>query len=439
MSRDASLHSVNCASCGAGLDVLGGGRVTVHICPYCGAELDATEGYRLLRAYDRLPDRPDSPMRIGDTATFFDAQFTVIGTLGLQEAWHGQIWTWVEHQLFSQTHGYAWLSVEEGHLVFSRRHRTDVWLSSARVERSDNRPVVSLDGKRFHYFETTEPEITFAEGEFTWRPSRGSKSTVVSAISDDQIVEFQQSGRESEVYIGSYITKAQAETAFGRDLALHQSARHLIEPQKFRPLMRYFAVAASGFAVLALFMWGYLSTGKGTEVVRAQYDVARDLPVTIPLELTAGTGLTEVSVSTEISQGWASFEMELTDPGDQVLFEVERTSERYSGRDSDGTWTEGNQRAQFRFLPEVTGTYELSIGLSSIGNWSPTSGSREVALNQSHRKIDLVHLRVYKNGTSGTYAFLLVLGYGIVGGGSIYLIRLTRRRRFALGDWDDED
>ena len=47
--KSPELKSVDCTSCGAGLDILGGGRVTTHICPYCGSELDAQDSYKVLR------------------------------------------------------------------------------------------------------------------------------------------------------------------------------------------------------------------------------------------------------------------------------------------------------------------------------------------------------------------------------------------------------
>ena len=43
MSLGPHLKSIDCTACGAGLDILGGGRVTVHICPYCGTALDALD------------------------------------------------------------------------------------------------------------------------------------------------------------------------------------------------------------------------------------------------------------------------------------------------------------------------------------------------------------------------------------------------------------
>ena len=122
MTRSADIKSINCTSCGAGLNVLGGGRVQVMVCGYCGTELDAQDDFAKLRKFSDLR-RPTSPFSIGMTGAIDGVVFTVIGTLGMRETWNRQVWTWVEHQVFSPTHGYAYLTFEDGKLSFTRRYR----------------------------------------------------------------------------------------------------------------------------------------------------------------------------------------------------------------------------------------------------------------------------------------------------------------------------
>ena len=100
MTRAPGLTSINCTQCGAGLDVLGGGRVVTHVCPYCGSELDAQHDYAVLRRFADMP-RPESPFRLGMTGQVWGVDWTVIGTLGMRETWAGKTWEWAEHQLFS--------------------------------------------------------------------------------------------------------------------------------------------------------------------------------------------------------------------------------------------------------------------------------------------------------------------------------------------------
>ena len=138
MTRSPDLRAINCTACGAGLDVLGGGRVATHICPYCGTALDAQADYKVIASYSGIV-RPSSPLRPGMSGQIDGVTFTVIGTLGWEERYGGRTWTWVDHQVFSPTHGYAWLTVEDGHLIFSRRYRKPCFpdfITSATVERA---------------------------------------------------------------------------------------------------------------------------------------------------------------------------------------------------------------------------------------------------------------------------------------------------------------
>ena len=56
--------SINCTQCGAGLTVLGGGRVRTHVCSYCGAQLDVQDGFRVIAQFIDM-ERPKSPFDIG--------------------------------------------------------------------------------------------------------------------------------------------------------------------------------------------------------------------------------------------------------------------------------------------------------------------------------------------------------------------------------------
>ena len=44
----AKLRFINCTSCGASQNILGGGRVKVQVCPYCGSALDAQKDFRVI-------------------------------------------------------------------------------------------------------------------------------------------------------------------------------------------------------------------------------------------------------------------------------------------------------------------------------------------------------------------------------------------------------
>jgi hypothetical protein len=86
---------------------------------------------------------------------------------------------WVDLLLFSPTHGYTWLTYENGHYTFARRTRTclgsEMWTQALKLS-------VECGEQRFRLYERYEAEITYVAGELTWLAQVGDRSTVAEAI-----------------------------------------------------------------------------------------------------------------------------------------------------------------------------------------------------------------------------------------------------------------
>lgn len=427
MTLDAALKTINCTSCGAGLDVLGGGRVIAHICSYCGAELDVQDNYKVLAKFDGLK-RPESPFQIGMIGQIHGAEYTVIGTLELTENWGGSVWKWVDHQLYSATHGYAWLTIEKGHLIFTRRYRDAIWISEAQVERAENRPSIRSGGKFFNYYETTTSKITFAEGEFTWAPRIGDRSTTVSALGDTAMLSFSQTGDEREIYRSTYLDRAEVEAGFGVATNLTPEGTHALQIFKAGENFSFTRNAALACAVGCLMLAGYMEMRPGTELAPRQSFFAQNLPQTISFDVTDATGLTQINLTGDTHNGWSYLGIELEDPEGEPLFEAGRTLEYYTGRDSEGTWSEGNNRASLLFHPETTGTYRLTLSVEEAGLWS-NIGS---AASQ-------ITVAIRGGLSSGFWLMLLAIGFGLTAGAQYARRAFHRMKRWGGSDWTDED
>lgn len=431
MTRTATLSAINCTSCGAGLDLLGGGRVTTHVCPYCGSELDANDDYRVLRTFANL-DRPDSPFGIGMEGEIKGVRWTVIGTLGKVETWGRQTWRWVEHQLYSPTHGYAWLVVEDGHLVFSRRFRKQTkpgWMGPTWVETADNRPSVRLGHEIFHYYETSTAQTDFAEGEFTFAPKQGQKITTVSAMSKTAMLDFSETGSEREVYRNEFLDTAQTLAGFGlAEDALRPRGIHPLKPFKTGPhstFIRDMAILAAAALVL---LGVFFSMRSGTLVLEDTRLSTRVLPREMTFDIANTAQLVQISLRGDPSNSWSYFLFEVLDPEAETLFEAGRTIEYYSGRDSDGAWSEGSRSASIRFRPTIPGTYTLIVDEAERGTWG--SGSRNTSV---------IDVRVESGLSSGTYPFLAALGFGLIGFWHAGRGWVHQWRRWRGSDWSDED
>ncbi len=431
MSRAPELATINCTACGAGLDVLGGGRVTRHICSYCGTELDATDNYRALKKFANQA-RPETPFRIGMTGTVVGVDWTIVGVLQHRENWAGKTWEWIDHQLYSPTHGYAWLTLEDGHVTFARRMRGlphSAWMSERWVETAENVPTVSIHGQRFRYLQTSTSTVSFAEGEFTWSPTSGEKTVSISALAGDSMIDFAETGTEREIHQVTWLDPAQTCVAFGLEpKAIRPKGVHPAQPYrgwKEKPFLRN----VSGLAAVAALVIGLvLSFLPGTPVLEPVTTGFSQLPRTISFEITdPARRLAGIYFSSNVSNSWAYVEVELTDPQDETLFEAGRTIEYYFGRDSEGNWSEGGRYASLHFLPTVPGTYELTLTGVEQGVWG----------NQS-RNATYVEVTAKQGMSSGTYLFLLALVFALLAAllSAGRMIHHTRRWRHS--DWSDD-
>ncbi|NNE86532.1 MAG: DUF4178 domain-containing protein, partial [Silicimonas sp.] len=207
----------NCTECGAGLDVLGGGRVKVHACSYCGAQLDAQDDYRVLARY-RDMERPETCYDLGMMGKIWGAEFTVIGTIAWIEKHHSQVWQWVDHQIYSPTHGYAWLTLEDGFVTFVRKSRSlsnPPRISASQIENSENRPSVRMNGETFRYYSSGRARPTFIEGEFNFVPRMEDRISYVSLLGKTQMLDIVESNSEREYELSDFPDQAEVLLGFG--------------------------------------------------------------------------------------------------------------------------------------------------------------------------------------------------------------------------------
>ncbi|MGD9917423.1 MAG: DUF4178 domain-containing protein [Paenirhodobacter sp.] len=432
MRDPASLRQISCPNCGAGLDVLGGGRVTTHVCGYCGAELDALENYRLLRRFAGMP-RPETPLKIGAEGRILGQSWRVIGVLGQSESWRGRSWHWVDHLIYSETHGYGWITLESGHLTFSRRWRKAVspgWISPAQVERAENRPQAWSDGERFTYYETATSRITFAEGEFTWRPRVGDRTVTVSLLGPQTMLAYAETGTEREIERSRWLDPATTWAAFGVSDPPRPRGPHPLMPEGEHGTERFALWTSAAGAVVSLLAAGVLGLSQGQELLAPRSFAPGSLPAEIVLPIAETTRLTELRFDGQLTvNSWAGLEITLSDPEDQPLFQATRELGYYSGTDSDGRWTEDSRGARIRFHPEIAGDYTLEIDLPEAGFGEAASGAPPPPLTVSART----------GVASGVPSLLAALGLAVVAGALYLRGELRRRRRWAGSDWEDDD
>ncbi|MEP3674843.1 DUF4178 domain-containing protein [Sulfitobacter sp.] len=429
MTRKPEIKSINCTSCGAGLDVLGGGRVQVMVCGYCGSELDAQDNFAVLRTFSDL-ERPVSPFSIGMTGMIEGIPFTIIGTLGMMEQWKKRTWTWVDHQLYSQTHGYAYLTVENGHLSFTRRYRGVTrpgWIGTLLVETSETPPKVEAADGTYTYFETSSSTITFVEGEFNWTPQIGAQVVSVSMLNNAAMLGFQEAATEEEIWRTHYLPAEKVYASFGITDPPKPKGFNVLKPYVAGRHQKFLASAAAIFALIAFVMsfTAVSLSGRGTVEIH-KFDLDQ-LPQEIAFDVSQKDRLARIRLWANVDNSWAFIGVGVTDPDDVPVFESGRTVERYSGRDKDGAWSEGRRTSELRFIPRQTGTYLVEVIVEEAETWQRTGSP-----------LSQVQVVTQEGVTNGRWLQFVGLVFALFGLYHLLRPHLHWKRRMKHGDWSDD-
>ena len=423
----SEVAAVSCPNCGVGLKALGGGRVVIQVCTHCGSALDAVDNFRLLKTFAEMP-RPRTPLTLGARGRVAGVDWVIIGVLGWTETAGHNRWTWTDHQLYSPSHGYAWLTLEQGHLIFSRSWRGTMspsWTTELAVETSEKPPEVVARSQRFRYYETTDAQVTFAEGEFTWAVMVGDRSKSLSFMSGDAMLTLDQ-GPEREVEISTYPPQEETWASFGvKAEALRRV--HPLQPRRVWRDERFIGglgVAATMASVVALFVL----MSHGTQVTPEFLPTKTALDIEAELPITATTGVVELRISTNLFNAWAGVETELTDPSGALLFQNAREMGYYAGVEEGESWNEGSTVTSIYFRPTEPGDYGFSLSVPEGGEGEGAGGP----------VLSRPALTVYEGrAVTGWMLMALVLS-GLMAGLPFIRGYLHHRARWRGSDWSDD-
>ncbi|PWJ18286.1 DUF4178 domain-containing protein [Jannaschia seohaensis] len=418
------VSSINCTNCGAGLEVLGGGRVTTQVCGYCGARLDANDAYRVLSVHAAMY-RPDTPFKLGMKGLVDGVEHTIIGIAGYVERWQGSEWYWVDHMLYSPTHGYAWLTLEDGHTLLTRKVRDwprGPFLTSREVERAETRPTREWRGKTYVYYATSSWILDYVEGEFTWRPEKGQRGTAVSLMPKGKASDMLTfaDGEEREIEVTRYFPEATA--IFGAAPSAPRGV-HPLQPYVPKEGKRFYGLwfAAMTVAALVLAMLVAVTSGERITLYEGQ-------PETIPPEMTFDVSRVSRPVRLELfqnlAQTWAEYEMSLTDPVGTRIAETGRGISYYYGGSGEDAWSEGSRYSSLTFQPTVPGTYVL---LMEPGEVQPLAGRVPLRLTVQEGRGRALWLLIAAGAFAMAFLWTLSSGWR------------HRSARWKGSDWTEED
>lgn len=356
----AEIRAINCAGCGASLELLGGYRARGLACRYCGAVMDGHDGYRLVVQHRGLA-RPDTPVALGARGAIKGVEFTVIGTI----EWRSGEDRWVDHQLFSPTHGYCWLTWDDGHLVFGRRTR-DVPVPAGPAGLAPKREV-RLGDRAYRVFETYDARITFVEGELTWVAKVGDAARATEAIAPPYSLAYEQAGDEWEYGLGEYLDQAEARRAFGLPPARAPRSLHPLKPFVPHPLLR--ALELPGWVFMGVAALALLATtvlGHGRILLREMVAAPGAEVGPFAFDVTSPGQLLRLDLSSPVRNDWVFCDVRvLADDDDREILNAGGEIGFYEGREDGEYWSEGSTDQAFFFKVPEAGRYVLELELET--------------------------------------------------------------------------
>lgn len=420
------LRSIKCTSCAAPLTLHGGGhKVRTINCEFCGAVMDARKHFSVLHKFSHQ-EKPFSPFSIGMQGQVKGVDFTIIGIVAWEDT---EAFQWVDMMLFSPTHGYAWLTYYEAHLVFSRRTRDipnlNVWNLAPKYE-------FSAGDKKYKFFERYRAKITYVAGELTWVAKQGDSSHMIEAIAPPYMYSVEHNGSEIEYGLGEYIEDPGAiYKSFGvTEKPPKPKTVHPAQPYRSKVLeplskaARPFVVLAAALMVIIGMFFG------GSEIFNEQINSSELLTGSATREFTVTRPgrLMELTLDTQLKNAWGFFDISIRKDANDI-FSFGKNVSYYEGVDDGESWSEGSRSVNAHFKVPEAGSYALHIqmaegGMGETGTTPPATNLR-VSLKQGY--------------ISNHYFMLLLVLTGIAALAGFFskLFFESKRWKSVLGD-DDE-
>lgn len=269
-----------------------------------------------------------------------------------------QPYTWCEYLLHNPVHGTRWLTEYHGHWVLTRLASGVPTVKAG---------VATYQSGAYRRFQSARSTLVAVAGEFPWTPRVGDRATVEDYIAPPLILSVERNPQETTWSTGQYLEGRAIWKAF--QLPGHPPACIGIgacQPSPYAAAGRPMFLLAASFlalAVLVHLLFAIFSQHRLVADLHGDYRPGggEALLISEPFAVGGRTSNVMVEISTNVANTWAYFTLTLVNEDTGVAKGFGREVGYYSGRDSDGAWSEGSNWDR-TYLPRVVaGSYVLMV------------------------------------------------------------------------------
>ncbi len=356
-ARKVAVGAMPCPNCGGSLELNAPDKAERVTCPFCNSLLDVNQGnLKFLHTLKKVENPFVLP--IGAEGTFADgAKYKNIGAVVRSVTIEGVQYFWHEYLLYNASIGFRWLVQSDNHWNFVEPiNAADVTNSGA---------TANYNGKTFKIFQDAPARVEYVQGEFYWRVEQGETVRAIDFVNAPLMLSQETSNTEMNWSLGTYLTNAEVEKAFGvTDLPKSWS----IAPNQ--PFTGGFYIKY-GFLMLALLfivavamipLSGFSSTPLNQQIILPATANAQTAQTVFsqPFEL-RGNRNVRLTASAAVNNSWADLDVDLINEQNAEIESVNIPVEYYNGVEGGESWSEGgtSQDATLSSLP--AGKYTLRV------------------------------------------------------------------------------
>ncbi|KQM97195.1 hypothetical protein ASE85_14880 [Sphingobium sp. Leaf26] len=363
---DSSVRTLSCPACGGMIAMRAAGYTVTLACEYCGTLIDATNpDARIITRYHEVQASLAIPL--GTRGTLRGVEWEAIGWLQRSDGWV----SWEEYLLFNPYAGYCWLIAQNGQWSLGT-------MLTAAPQRDGSDQIAA--SRRFSpFYSGNTARVTRVAGEFYWRVKVGEEVRATDYVRPGFMLSLEQDDQEKNWTISEWLSGREIRAAFDVDppptwLPGMTPLAHQPSPYA-RRIKGWWPIAALSFVALLLLL---ILLGGTMQPQSFSLSATPDGPAVSqtfgPIRLPLGRqAMTVEAVTPNVEQGWVDIDVSFVDRKTQDSYDAYAINERYSGRDSDGYWSEGDRSQTLKVASLPAGTYDLVVDVKAH-HWS-SSGS----------------------------------------------------------------
>jgi hypothetical protein len=352
-SAAPAAEQFNCPNCGGTIEIKAAGYTVSIACQYCGSVLDVTDpDVRIIQRYEEEVRELELPL--GSRGELRGAEWEVIGYLRRSE--NGQ-YPWDEYLLFNPYEGYRWLDTDGRGWSFGSQ--------LVAAPKKTGLVGFEVDGEFYEpFYAQTPAQVDYVLGEFYWRVAIGEEVLTADFVRPGKMLSWEQNDRETVWTLSELLAPNEITDAFGIPPSKGGGLPLPHQPSPYRKKAGQFMkiALAAGFALLVLTsLFGGTSDPQTATVNLSTNGVEQSAKIG-PIVLDRPRQAVTVSARAPgIENSWVDLGYTLTNSETGDVYEADNVVESYSGRDSEGEWSEGSRSSASKFSMIPAGRYQLDV------------------------------------------------------------------------------